>query len=256
MSTAHALAEPRIAATGQLRIPTMYEGWPGIANGGYLVGLFARALGGTVEVTLRRPTPVAEPLWLHAGEESAELRDDQGLVIEASRSADAPSAPPAASFDQAVAVRERYRGFEGIPFPTCFVCGPDRTPDDALRIFPGALRPGRVAAPWVPSPAIEGAGRAHAAIEHVVAALDCPGAWAIASVSERLSVPMLLGRMTVQQLAPVVVGLPHVVVGEARGESGRKRYSATAVYDLHGALCAVAHSIWFPTTPQSPRRGT
>lgn len=237
-------------AATRFQIPIQFEGWPGIANGGYLTGLLYRELGGTVEVTLRRPTPVEVPLWLRYEDDQVELGDSGGVLVSATR-ADASLEPPApVDFDRAVAARAHYQGFAGIPFPTCFVCGTERSPAEALRIFAGPVEPGRVAAPWVPAPAFEADART-AAVEYVVAALDCPGAWAIASVSERLYTPMLLGRATIQYVAPVAIGLPHVVVGEFKGEAGKKRFSSTAVFDANGRLCAVAESIWFPAPQRS-----
>ncbi len=62
------------------------------------------------------------------------------------------------------------------------------------------------------------------------AALDCAGGWA-ADIGERL---MVLGTMTARLYSLPAVGEEHVVVGAARGESGRKRMSAASLYDSDG----------------------
>ena len=50
----------------------------------------------------------------------------------------------------ATAASRIYEGFSNHAFPRCFVCGPDRDEGEGLRIFPGLLEGGAVAAPWVP----------------------------------------------------------------------------------------------------------
>ena len=132
-----------------------------------------------------------------------------------------------------------------MPVETCFVCGVKRSPADALRLFAGELAPGRVAATWIPGPAFgDDPGQVHT--EHVIAALDCPGGWAVVSAEPRSRVPMVLGRVWVRSLAPVRVGLPYVVVGAATGQEQRKHFASTAVCDAQGGLRAVARSVWFP----------
>jgi hypothetical protein len=157
--------------------------------------------------------------------------------------------PSPVSFDQAREVAAARRP-TSLPSAGCFVCGLEREPGDALRIVAGDLEPGRTAAPWVPGPAFAGpedAGGGEVALEVVVAALDCPGGWAIAA-RERRREPLVLGRISIATAAgwPVRIGLPHVVVGSAAGAAGRKRFADTAIYDLDGRLCIAARSVWFP----------
>ena len=94
-------------------------------------------------------------------------------------------------------------------------------------------RTGRVAATWTPHPSVAADWHeyrdATREVGHAVtwAALDCAGGWA-ADIGERL---MVLGTMTARLDSLPAVGEEHVVVGEARGESGRKRMSAASLYD-------------------------
>ena len=78
--------------------------------------------------------------------------------------------PPPVTFAEAEAAGASYEGLVSHPFPTCFACGTDRSPDDALCLRTGPL-PGSAtrAAAWTP---------AESTAEVVWAALDCPGAWA------------------------------------------------------------------------------
>jgi hypothetical protein len=235
-------------ARRELFVDRRFEGFPGIANGGYLAGLFHRELGGSVEVTLRRPTPVDVPLWLERpSARAAELSDASGPLATALRAEPAIEVPPPVGFDSAIGAGETYRGRSEMPIASCFVCGVARSPADGLRLHSGELAPGRIAAAWVPGPAF-GDLHGDVLVEYAVAALDCPGAWAIASVGARFREPMVLGRLWVRCLAPVRVGLPHVVVGSATGEEGRKRFATTAIYGPGGHVCASARSIWFPRT--------
>jgi hypothetical protein len=232
-------------SSAEIRIERRFEGFAGVANGGYLAGLLYRELGGAVEVTLRRPTPVGEPLDLRrVRPHAAELWHDGALLASATRAGTLAEAMPPVGFDRAVGARETYRGRAEMPVTTCFVCGIERSPADALRLFSGEIEPGLVAAAWVPGPAF-GDAHGEVSIEYTVAALDCPGGWAIVSAA-RFREPMVLGRVSVHCLEPVRVGLPYVVTGLATGEAGPKRFATTAIHDAHGRLHAVARSVWFP----------
>ena len=78
------------------------------------------------------------------------------------------------------------------------------------------------------------------------AALDCIGGWA-ADVGER---PMVLGTMTARLDSLPAVGEEHVVVGQARGEYGRKRISASSLYDACGRLVGTAEHVWIAVDPE------
>ena len=78
------------------------------------------------------------------------------------------------------------------------------------------------------------------------AALDCAGGWA-ADIGARL---MVLGTMTARLHSLPKVGEEHVVVGAARGESGRKRMSAVSLYDAAGSLVGIAEHVWIAVDPK------
>ena len=60
---------------------------------------------------------------------------------------------------------------------------------------------------------------------------------------------MVLGTMTARLYSLPAVGTEHVVVGEPRGESGRKRMSAASLYDATGRLVGAAEHVWIAVDP-------
>lgn len=146
---AYALMKP--VGEQVLVIDPRFCGPPDAGNGGYVCGLLAAFLGGSVEVTLRRPPPIGRPLLSRATEGGLALLDGDELVaksVPARLELNVPN--PVHSSDARKAARS-YPGFARHPFPTCFVCSPQREEDDGLRICPGPVT-GRnvVAAPWTP----------------------------------------------------------------------------------------------------------
>jgi hypothetical protein len=213
-----------------------FNGPPGTGNGGYTAGLVASHLdpaGGEVaEVTLRLPPPLETPLRVVPTPRGIEVYGEGArLVAEASPVPLADPPPPAVSYDEAVAAAASYPGFVDHPFPTCYVCGPQRP--DGLRIFPGPLGDGRgMAAPWqVP----EGVSAVT-----MWAALDCPGGWAIIGPGR----PYVLGRMAARVLAVPPAGASCVAVGAVVSTEGRKAQVRSAVYGPGGEPVAYARSTW------------
>lgn len=221
-------------------------GPPGCGNGGWVCGLLVERLDDLVPaegsatsaaVRLTAPTPlnrslrwevdgsVADPdeiaVHLLDGETllgTARPCDEHTLEVPAPVTlSEARSA--AATFDPA-----------GHPFPGCYVCGPDAA--DGLHVYasPVASRPGLFASPVTLT---EGG------FPPVLAALDCPGAFA-SGIEED---PLLLGtfEVTVHDQAPLDREL--VVLAWSTGREGRKRWSGTALYDGE-RLIASAAATW------------
>ena len=228
-----------------------FRGPPESGNGGYVAGLVAPYLTGVAEVTLRARPPLETPLSVvRTGDDSVELRDGDTLVAEGRQSVVDLDIPAPASYAEAEAARDRYRGFITHGLPGCFVCGPEREPHDGLCIFAGPVA-GRdiVAAPWTPHESL-GHGNGTVAPEFVWSALDCPGAFAVWDEGET-EPQMLLGRLTARLDAGVHVGERCVVTGWALGGEGRKLHSGSALFNERGDLCGVALATWIivPSTP-------
>ena len=158
----------------------------GSANGGYACGRVAAYVDAAdaVEVTLRLPPPLERPLAVE--------RDGDAASACSTAMRSSPRRGPARSTSSRRGLvgrggseaAERALGAEEHEFPRCFVCGPLREPGDGLRILPGPVRDGVVAAPLD--------GRATVAPEIVWAAIDCIGAFATGAVG-RAAAPCSAG---------------------------------------------------------------
>jgi hypothetical protein len=216
-------------------IQARYNGPPDSGNGGYSAGLTASHApdrAGGIEVTLRRPPPLDTELTVRT-EDRIRVYAGTELIAEAThRAVDASDVVPGVDLTEAVAVSKSYRGFVAHPFPTCFGCGPARPEADGLRLFPGRLPDGRMAAPFtVPDDVSE---------VLMWAALDCPGGWAVPSAAR----DYVLGRIAARVDALPEPGAECVVVARMTGEEGRKAYALTTVYSPAGDVLATARATW------------
>ncbi|TYB40081.1 hypothetical protein [Actinomadura chibensis] len=223
-------------------IDKRFHGPDDSGNGGYVAGRLAgRVPVDTVTVTLRRPPPLDTELTVTAADErgnAVRLWDGDVLVAEALAGAIVVPPVPPVPFEDALAAAEKYRAAGEHPFPRCFVCGPEREAGDGLRLEPGPVAEGTVAAPWTPE---QVPGR-----ELVWAALDCPGGWSF-DVRGR---PAVLGTMTAQVMDVPDAGERCVVMGYARSREGRKMHAATALYGADGRLLGRAEQIWIEIDPE------
>jgi hypothetical protein len=240
-----ALPAPIGVDTGPFVVAPRFCGPPGTGNGGYVAGrLVARAgLRGPVEVTLRRPAPLAAALAVRAaGPDVWALEDAAGeRIAEARRPAEAlRDAPPALPADATIAALPPPEGEH--PFPGCFVCGPARTAGDGLRILPAPV-PGTAlaAARWTPAAELAGPG-GFVEPAFVWAALDCPGYFG--ALLGRPGRPLLLGRMTAAITGPVRAGARLRVLGWGLGRDGRRHTAATALVDESNAIVARSRQVW------------
>lgn len=222
-------------------------GPPASGNGGYVCGRIARFIDGAAQVTLRRPPPLDRPLVLESTKMNAvRLLDDIGPIADARPSDIRAAAPYCPSFAEAQAAMRNYSGFRHHFYPGCFVCGPDRSEGDGLRIFAGPV-PDRkyVAAPWVPHHSLADA-TGMVKTEFIWAALDCPGYFAINPDRHRY---MLLGRLSAVITGRVETGEKFIVVGWHIGSDGRKHTAGTALYTQSGSHCGNAKAIWIEVAP-------
>ena len=214
-------------------IPARYNGPPRTGNGGWCSGLFSSTVDGpAATVTLRRPPPLETELTVVRKDGRTDILNGQHVVAQA-----VPAEPPGGLVEpvplaEAVAASPSYPGFTDHPFPTCYVCGPDRAEGDGLRIFPGVLPDGRTAAPWrVPADVDE---------RTMWAALDCPGGWAVLGPGR----PYVLGRMTAHVERAAAPGTDCVVMGQVLAREGRKATVRSAVYAADGAPLARSEATW------------
>jgi hypothetical protein len=230
--------------TDTVTIPARFNGPPGSANGGYVCGLVAALVGAEeVTVSLRHPPPLERPLAVVRDGDRVELRDGDRLVADGAPSELRLEVPepesPAAAARASDAGRERWFGPH--PFPTCFVCGPERDHGDGLRVFPGELRDGMFAADWTPDASLDD-GTGHVRPEFVWAALDCPTSAPVANFERGPA--MVLARLTARLGCSVEVGEPHAIVSWPLDVDGRKHHAACALFDSTGRLLCASQALW------------
>ncbi len=225
-----------------VRIERRFRGPPSTANGGYIAGLVAAALGGTnCTVTLKSPPPLDRDLTLTTRDAAAALMDGESVVVEAAMEPVDIEVPPPPSLQAARDCEPRFTGLSHHIFPGCFVCGPERDEGDGMRIFPGAVGSpgGQVAAVWEPDESLT-ADDGLVRPEFLWAALDCPGYFAV----EDKAGTALLGRMSATIYRPVHAGEELVVTGWPVSSEGRKHRVGSALHDAEGRLVAAAAATW------------
>ena len=232
--------------SGAFVVDRRFCGPPRSGNGGYVSGRLAGFLAdmGAVEVTLRSPPPLDVRLEIFsADDDGLLLRNGETLIAQAKPGVLTSEVPEPVDFPTAVDAAARYAGLRDHPFPTCFVCGLDRAAGDGMRLQPGSIGSGRVAAAWTPDQSLASDGGL--ASPFVWAALDCPGGWAT-NLSGR---PMVLGRMTASVVGVPELGQPCVVVGQLRSLDGRKAFTSSALFSADGELLARAEATWLEIDP-------
>lgn len=218
-----------------------YCGPPNSGNGGYVCGKLAQYIEGVAEVSLRKPPPLNTSLYVQRTAQGVQLLKGEELIAEAKSAELEMEIPTPPSYEEAVLFSQSYRGFDKHFFPACFVCGPERTEDDGLRIFAGPS-PDRkmVSAPWRVSKQLFDAND-QLPREYYWAALDCPGAYAMMETTPKM---MVLGRLTAKIIAPIAPEEKLVVIGWPMGASGRKHYAGTALFGKKQELKAYAKAVW------------
>ncbi|KKK73920.1 hypothetical protein LCGC14_2888970, partial [marine sediment metagenome] len=121
-------------------IDRRFRGPPESGHGGYVCGVVAGLIGGTAEVTLRRPPPLGRPLEVMRHDGSGiSLRDDQTVVAEGAPASVEIDVPGPVGFSDAEVASRSYIGLRKPAFPTCFGCGTQRAEGDGLRLFAGRV---------------------------------------------------------------------------------------------------------------------
>ena len=232
--------------TQTITIARRYCGPPESGNGGYVCGLLADFIDGPVLMRLQEPTPLDVAMEVRQVQGGVELIRGATVIATARRSEVALAVPRAPDYAHAEAAARDYRGFKSHPFPTCFVCGPERKTGDGMRVFPGKVAgTGLVASPWVPDASLaDGAGSVRR--EFLWAALDCPGAFSF-EVADGAA--LLLGEMAAAISGSVKARERCVVIGWELTRDGRRHYTGTALFAESGELRGLARATWFEIPP-------
>jgi hypothetical protein len=236
--------------SNEILIDRSFNGPPDSGHGGYSCGLVAAHVEGPAEVTLRRPPPLDTALAVTPDADgSVRVRAGDDLVAEgtprhAGLGIHVPDPVGIADAEAAGAASLLRAHPEEHPFPTCFVCGPQRARGDGLGVIVGSVAERDVAADvWTPTPDVavtNGAVRP----EFVWAALDCSGGVGSFLIDPLEGNPFVLGRFAVTIAGPVRPGAPHAVIGWRVGVDGRKLTAASAIFTAEGDLAAVGRATW------------
>ncbi|MFJ3722517.1 hypothetical protein ACIPYQ_08060 [Streptomyces sp. NPDC090045] len=235
-----------MTATSTFSIAGAFNGPPTSANGGYACGRLAELataggqLTAPVAVSLHLPVPLDTPLSYQPAGKRGHAWHGEDVVASVTAGSGPPPVLEPVTAAEAKAAQDSFTGV-GHPFPTCFVCGPERA-EGGLALRPGAVegKPDTVACLWTPGPGL--ADEQGVVLPEIVwSALDCPGGWTTDPVRR----PRLLGRMSAQIDELPVAGREYVVVGRLVHTEERTTTNLTALYDAaEGRLLAHASALW------------
>ena len=230
-----------------------FRGPPFSGNGGYVAGSAAEYLNTSdpVEVTLRSPIPLDDPMALTVNEagDGATIWHGETLIAELKKSELVLSIPTPPDWAETLTAEKTspalIKGFHpasqsgtGI-HPICFCCGADH--QEGLRIFAAAVQNGeQVAAVWKTDEKW-GDDEGYLPAAFLWTALDCPGQFAFLADGIMTG---LLGRITGQIHQKVKAGDEYLVSGWRIGIEGKKHFAGTAIHDKNGHLVASAKSVW------------
>jgi hypothetical protein len=224
-------------------IDRRFNGPPDSAQGGYACGVVAsRIESPSAAVSLRAPPPLETPLEVRRGVDGAVALYLGETVIADGGPADLDlDVPDPVSLEAAERASHDVPWRDEHPFPTCFGCGPDRSPDEAIAVLPGPTgERDLVAAAWTP---LEEFADADGGVTPLFtwAALDCPTSFGVLSPDAPTHV---LARLEGRLLAPVRAAEPHTVIAWPVAREGRKAFGGAAIHSADGTLCAFSRGLW------------
>lgn len=231
----------------EVTINSKFNGPPNSGNGGYCCGTFAATLGSShdtpIEVTLKSPPPLDQPLQAKPTDTGMEIFHGETPVAQVKPGQLNIKYPTSPSLEESIEASKNYSGFDEHSFPTCFVCGPARTPGDGLCIYPGPTADrSQVATPWQPYQQLaDQSGMVRP--EFIWAALDCPSYFG--TFIDHDNATALLGRLTLQIFSSnIPADQPYIVTAWPLEHDGRKRYGGAALFSVQGECLALSHGTW------------
>jgi hypothetical protein len=236
----------------QIIIARRFRGPPQSGNGGFVSGMFANLTDpldtACIEVTLRSPTPLDQPMRAkvdslgntvvhHDSTVIADIKPAQitmDVVQPPSRSMIKRAAPTSYSLLKNLNPLVPT----GIGFhPGCFCCGADRT--TGLGIFAAPVEDG-VAALWSTKSAWADAG-GFLPREFLWTAMDCPGQFAFLVKGIKTG---MLGRMTAQLYTLPKAGDELIITAWPIKIEGKKHFAGSAIFNDNQQLIARAITVW------------
>lgn len=235
-------------------IESRFCGPPFSAHGGTAAGLFAELVGDApAEVRLLGPPPLDTELGHRVEDDGAVVITGPDSDVATVRELDAPvrvSGFPLVTEAELDSAAESYLedvAERGHPFPTCFGCGTDREPGDALRQFTGPVGDGSTAGARF---RVDGEGLLPAWLGW--AGLDCPSGHTIRAVLDDGPGAVVLGTMSAQ-VGDVHAGVDYQVRGRLVAAEGRKYTTEVEMLAPDGASVAAARAVWIAVDPSTIR---
>ena len=231
-----------------ISIPAQFCGPPRSSNGGYFCGLVAAQADGPVVVRLKAPPPLdTEMAVVMDGLAGRVVCGEREIAQVIPAQGELEPSPPIPK-EEAAKISER--GLEGSlvnhPFPTCFVCGPDREPGDGMRIFTGPNDDESLyAAVWYADPAWSSDGKV-VDDAYVWSAMDCPSsgpAFAVA-LNPDSDIAYVLGTLEVRIVERPKVGAHYVVTCALDEDTGKLFRTRVSLYDDGKKLLATGAAVW------------
>lgn len=226
-----------------IRISRRFTGPEGMANGGYVAGLVAEAIGGPAKIRLHAPTPLEKDLHIEMEGGIARLTEDGRLLVEGEalgKPLDLSPIPAPPSADEIDVASGNFPDSASHMAPNCFVCGTDRDAEDALCIYAGESPARDVAvASWVPAEDLAGPD-GHVRPRYLWAALDCPSYFALGQ-TDRVA---LLAGFAARIERPVAPGEKLTVTAWPLEKEGRKMHAGSVIHDEDGDIVAAARALW------------
>lgn len=231
---------------GTFSIDRRYCGPPKSGNGGYVCGRLASYVEGPAQARLVAPPPLDSEIRVFrdgAGVVACAGETRIGMAEPAVVEITLPDIPGAAELEAARAAYDDEARTH--PLPHCFVCGPDRTPGDALCLFTGPVPGSPVNADVWDTQADFADADGLIRPEILWSALDCPTAFALRHGDTKLC---LLGSLTAEIYRRPKAGERLTVMAWKRGTDGRKNYGDGALVDEQGEVIAAANAVWIELT--------
>lgn len=237
----------------QFIIPDRFRGPPLSGNGGYVAGAAAQLLNTSkpVEVTLRSPIPLDQPMSVNTDEstDSATIWLGETLIAEVKVADLDVAVPEAPSWDEAIAAAPGSPSFADninslVPggrgfHPICFCCGADHK--EGLQVYAAPVLGGEQVATVWETKTQWGQADGYLPDSFLWTALDCPGQFAFMADDIKTG---LLGRITGKINQPARAGEKYLVTGWRIGIEGKKHFAGTAIRDREGTVLALAKAVW------------
>ena len=229
-------------------LASRYCGPPQSGNGGYFCGRIADHFGGPVAIRLKAPPPLEVPLVIEREDTRAKVLHGTQVIAEVSSKGTAP-APVAylpLSEVQTISAQGLIASKINHPFPTCFVCGPDRKHQDGMRIFTGPNQEKTLYAAHWSADLCWSTDSKHIDHRFIWAAMDCPSSGpAFATALEPQStIAYVLGTLEVHIERPVPAGRDYVVTSVLDEDTGKLYRTRVSLYGEDGVHYASGRAVW------------